>query len=128
VRRILCLGAHSDDIEIGVGGTLLSLASKHPDVEIWWAVFSALGYALKKLAKADSLREEVNTKGVRVMSVFTGRTATPRIQALSADEGRRYDPERLLQPADIASVVLNAVSLPWTAEVTNITIRPMVKS
>jgi NADP-dependent 3-hydroxy acid dehydrogenase YdfG len=88
--------------------------------------FAATQHAFKALA--DSLREEVNTKGVRVMSVFTGRTATPRIQALSADEGRPYDPERLLQPADVASVVLNAVSIPWTAEVTNITIRPMLKS
>jgi NADP-dependent 3-hydroxy acid dehydrogenase YdfG len=33
----------------------------------------------------------------------------------------------LLQPADVASVVLNALSLPWTAEVTNISIRPMHK-
>jgi NADP-dependent 3-hydroxy acid dehydrogenase YdfG len=34
----------------------------------------------------------------------------------------------LLQPEDVASVVLNALALPWTAEVTNIHIRPMQKS
>jgi LmbE family N-acetylglucosaminyl deacetylase len=43
VRRILCLGAHSDDIEIGAGGTLLKLAGEATDLEISWVVFSAPG-------------------------------------------------------------------------------------
>jgi LmbE family N-acetylglucosaminyl deacetylase len=43
VRRILCLGAHSDDIEIGAGGTLLKLMAEIPDLEIYWVVFSAPG-------------------------------------------------------------------------------------
>jgi LmbE family N-acetylglucosaminyl deacetylase len=43
VRRILCLGAHSDDIEIGAGGTLLKLAEKQTDLEVRWVVFSAPG-------------------------------------------------------------------------------------
>src|ERR1700722_14561692 len=43
VRRILCLGAHSDDIEIGAGGTLLKLIAEVPDLEICWVVFSAPG-------------------------------------------------------------------------------------
>jgi LmbE family N-acetylglucosaminyl deacetylase len=42
-RRILCLGAHSDDIEIGVGGTLLKLLAQVPESEICWVVFSAPG-------------------------------------------------------------------------------------
>jgi LmbE family N-acetylglucosaminyl deacetylase len=43
VRRVLCLGAHSDDIEIGAGGTLLKLVGQVPDVEILWVVCSAPG-------------------------------------------------------------------------------------
>jgi LmbE family N-acetylglucosaminyl deacetylase len=39
--RILCLGAHSDDIEIGCGGTLLQWLRDHPSLEIVWAVASA---------------------------------------------------------------------------------------
>lgn len=88
--------------------------------------FAATQHAFKALA--DSLREEVNTEGIRVTSIFTGRTATPRIQSLHASENCPYQPELLLQPADVASVVVNALSLPWSAEVTNITIRPMRKS
>jgi LmbE family N-acetylglucosaminyl deacetylase len=42
-RRILCLGAHSDDIEIGCGGTLLTLSQRHTDLEILWVVFSGEG-------------------------------------------------------------------------------------
>lgn len=41
--RILCLGAHSDDIEIGCGGTVLRLLEEHPDAEVHWVVFSATG-------------------------------------------------------------------------------------
>jgi NADP-dependent 3-hydroxy acid dehydrogenase YdfG len=88
--------------------------------------FAATQHAFKAIA--DSLREEVNNECVRVLSVFTGRTATPRIQTLHAEQDRPYHPEMLLQPEDVASVVLNALSLPWTAEVTNISIRPMRKS
>jgi len=88
--------------------------------------FSATQHAFKALA--DALRDEVNGDGVRVLSVFPGRTATSRIEALHRKEGRPYRPEVLLQPEDVASVVVNALTLPWTAEVTNITIRPMQKS
>ena len=41
--RILCLGAHSDDIEIGCGGTVLRLLRDYPAAEVTWVVFSASG-------------------------------------------------------------------------------------
>lgn len=41
LRHILCLGAHSDDIEIGCGGTLLRLIDEHPQVQVTWVVFSS---------------------------------------------------------------------------------------
>ena len=40
-RRVLCLGSHSDDLEIGCGGTLLKLIESHGDVSVNWIVFSA---------------------------------------------------------------------------------------
>ncbi|MGH9355101.1 MAG: PIG-L deacetylase family protein, partial [Terriglobia bacterium] len=40
---ILCLGAHSDDIEIGCGGTILRLAEQYPGAVFHWVVFSAIG-------------------------------------------------------------------------------------
>lgn len=40
LRRILCLGAHCDDIEIGCGGTLLQILAASPGVEVDWVVFT----------------------------------------------------------------------------------------
>lgn len=41
--QVLCLGCHSDDIEIGCGGTILRLAGEYPDCVFHWVVFSAIG-------------------------------------------------------------------------------------
>jgi LmbE family N-acetylglucosaminyl deacetylase len=40
-RRILALGAHADDIEIGCGGTMLRLAEERPELEVLWVVMAA---------------------------------------------------------------------------------------
>ncbi|MBR1138450.1 MULTISPECIES: PIG-L deacetylase family protein [Bradyrhizobium] len=40
VRRLLCIGAHSDDIEIGAGGTVLRIMRENPDVAVTWCVLS----------------------------------------------------------------------------------------
>jgi NAD(P)-dependent dehydrogenase (short-subunit alcohol dehydrogenase family) len=90
------------------------------------AQYAATKHALRAIA--DSLREEVNPKGVRVLSVYLGRTATPMQEALFREEGKEYRPELLLQPEDVASVVVHSLMLPRTAEVTDISIRPMRNS
>ena len=88
--------------------------------------FAATQHALKAIA--DSLREEVNADGVRVVSLYCGRTATPRMEAIYKLEGREYKPELLLQPEDIAEVLINTLMVPRTAEVTNLHMRPLIKS
>ena len=88
--------------------------------------FAATQHALRAIA--DTLRQEVNGDGIRVLSVFPGRTATARQETLHAKEGKQYRPELLLQPEDIATMVIAALTLPRTAEVTDISIRPMLKS
>lgn len=40
VRRVLCIGAHCDDIEIGCGGTLLQLVARHPGVHVSWLILT----------------------------------------------------------------------------------------
>jgi len=87
--------------------------------------YASTKHALRALA--DNLRDEVNEDGVRVTSVYPGRVATPLQQRLSAIEGREYEPERLLQPDDVAAVILAAIRLPRTGEVTDINIRPALK-
>jgi NADP-dependent 3-hydroxy acid dehydrogenase YdfG len=87
--------------------------------------FAATQHALKAIA--DSLREEINPNGVRVVTVYPGRTATARQARIHAIEGRPYAPERLMQPEDVASVVLNALTLPRSTELTDVRVRPMRK-
>ena len=87
--------------------------------------FSATQHALRALA--ETLRAELNAEGIRVLNVFPGRTATDRQRRIFRDEGRAYEPERLLQPEDIARLIVDTLALPRTAEVTDIQIRPMLK-
>jgi len=69
LRRILCLGAHSDDIEIGVGGTLLKLAAQASDLEVWWVVFSAPGLRAEEAHRsADEFLSGVARKQVKIGS------------------------------------------------------------
>jgi len=88
--------------------------------------YAASKHALK--AVADSLREEVNPAGVRVLSLFLGRTASPMQAAVYAMEHKPYNPELLMQPGDVASVAIHALTLPGSVEVTEISMRPLVKS
>jgi LmbE family N-acetylglucosaminyl deacetylase len=45
---LLCLGAHSDDIEIGAGGTILELMASKVQLEVHWCVLSAIGERAKE--------------------------------------------------------------------------------
>lgn len=87
--------------------------------------YAATKHALKAIA--DGLRDEVNADGVRVLSLYVGRTAT-RMQAdLHAMEGKAYDPGALIQPEDVAALTVQVLSLPRSVEVTDINLRPLRK-
>jgi NADP-dependent 3-hydroxy acid dehydrogenase YdfG len=88
--------------------------------------YAATKHALR--AVADTLRAEVNGQHVRVLSVFLGRMASRMQQAVHQHEGRSYNPATLLQPEDVASMIMAALQLSRTAEVTDLHIRPMQKS
>lgn len=89
------------------------------------AAYSASKHALK--AVADALRDEVKKEGLRVISVYPGRTATRMQAEASKAEGIRYVPESLMQPEDVARVVLDALRLDRKAEITDISLRPVSK-
>jgi NADP-dependent 3-hydroxy acid dehydrogenase YdfG len=88
--------------------------------------YAATKHALRAIA--ESLRAEVNETGVRVLSLYLGRTATPMQAAVHELEGRPYRPELLIQPDDVAHVVICALGLPRSAEVTEIRMRPLRKT
>jgi LmbE family N-acetylglucosaminyl deacetylase len=65
--RILCLGAHSDDIEIGCGGTILRLVKEHKDLEFYWVVFSSDPSRMREaLISAKRFLSQVRKKTVVV--------------------------------------------------------------
>jgi LmbE family N-acetylglucosaminyl deacetylase len=69
VGRVLALGSHADDIEIGCGATLLALSRARPDVHVTWVVFTAKGEREREArASADAFlgdRAEVIVHGFR---------------------------------------------------------------
>lgn len=87
-----------------------------------WGPYGASKHGLKALA--DALRQEERPNGVRVTSVFPGRTATPMQAKVHRQEGRTYDAERFMDPGSVATAVLTAIDLPRDAEIVNLTVRP----
>lgn len=88
--------------------------------------FAVTQHALRALT--DALRDELNPRGVRVASIYPGRTATPRQVEIHELEGKAYAPDRLLQPEDVAEVVVDVLTHPRTGEITDVRVRPMAKS
>lgn len=71
--QVLFLGAHSDDIEIGCGGTILRLIQEYPEPEVTWVVFSALGERGEEARKsAQEFLKDVRHKRVLVHDVKDG--------------------------------------------------------
>ena len=67
--HVLCLGAHSDDIEIGCGGTILRLIELRPAVRIDWVVFSSTAPRRREaLRSADLFLKGVRAKKIAIRS------------------------------------------------------------
>jgi short-subunit dehydrogenase len=92
------------------------------------AGLSAYGAGKRGLqAATDALRQEVNRDGIRVLSVYPGRTDTPMQRAVLAAEQRVAPPDTMIRAEDVAAMVVAALDVPRTAEVTDIMMRPMRK-
>lgn len=87
-----------------------------------WAAYAASKHGLKALA--DALRGEEARHGVRVTSVYPGRTATPMQARVHEQEGADYDPERFIDPESVATTILTALDLPADAAITDLAVRP----
>lgn len=66
---LLCLGAHSDDIEIGAGGLLLNLMERGVKLDVVWCVLSAVGDREKEAqSSAASFLSEAASATIELMS------------------------------------------------------------
>lgn len=87
-----------------------------------WSAYAASKHGLRALA--DALRSEESEHGVRVTSVYPGRTATPMQERVHQQEGREYDASRFITADSVATTVLTALDLPDDAALTDLTVRP----
>jgi NADP-dependent 3-hydroxy acid dehydrogenase YdfG len=87
-----------------------------------WSAYAASKHGLKALA--DSLRHEEHGNGIRVTSVYPGRTASPMQAKVHQQEGRTYDPSQWTAPESVATTILMCLDLPQDAEVNDLTVRP----
>jgi NADP-dependent 3-hydroxy acid dehydrogenase YdfG len=87
-----------------------------------WSAYAASKHGLRALA--DSLRAEEHGNGVRVTTVYPGRTATPMQVKVHQQEGKAYEAARWIDPESVATAVLTAIDLPRDAEITDLTVRP----
>lgn len=98
-RRILCLGAHCDDIEIGCGGTILRFLQEDPAREIYWRVFSS--NPIRKREALESARlflERAQSKKVAVLNYRDSffPTLHQRIKLEFEKLKKEFDPDLIL--------------------------------
>jgi LmbE family N-acetylglucosaminyl deacetylase len=98
--RILALGAHADDIEIGAAGLLLELAAGRSDLEIGWIVLSG-DDARAAEARASATRL-VDGRAKLTVETYAFRERffphLPELKEQFDDLGRRFDPDLVLAP------------------------------
>lgn len=101
--RVLALGAHADDIEIGCGGTVLRLISERPHMDVHWAVLSGGGTPREgeALASANGFLADAPQLHISVASFrdghfpFTGSVIKDYIE----DNFKSVDPHLVLTHA-----------------------------
>lgn len=87
-----------------------------------WAAYAASKHGLRALA--DALRGEEAGAGVRVTTVYPGRTATPMQEKVHSQEGKDYDPGAWIRPETVAEAILHVLDLPGDAVLTDLTLKP----
>jgi short-subunit dehydrogenase len=87
-----------------------------------WSAYAASKHGLKALA--DALRGEERANGVRVTSVYPGRTATPMQAKVHQQEGKEYDADRWMTAESVATTVITALDLPPGTHLTDLSVRP----
>jgi LmbE family N-acetylglucosaminyl deacetylase len=95
--RVLAIGSHADDIEIGCGGTLLRLAGELEALELHWVVLSAGGErADEARASAEAFRAEAEVLGFRDAFFRYGDEVKEFFEELKG----RFDPDLVLTHHD----------------------------
>lgn len=90
----------------------------HPE----WSAYAASKHGLRALA--DSLRGEEREHGVRVTTVYPGRTATPMQAKVHDQEGKEYDGGDWIRAETVAAAIRHVLDLPRDATIPDVTVSP----
>jgi LmbE family N-acetylglucosaminyl deacetylase len=97
LRRVLAIGCHADDIEIGCGGTLLTLIRALPDLELTWLVLAASGEREQEArSSADAYLSAIGGGSVEVhgfRDTFLPYVGGGEVKEVFAELGRRLAPQ-----------------------------------
>jgi LmbE family N-acetylglucosaminyl deacetylase len=99
VRRVLAIGAHSDDLEIGCGGTVIALTRVHGDVSVHWVVLAASEERGDEArASAEALLASAAHRTIEVHSFRDGYLphTAGRVKDAFEDLKARVDPQLIL--------------------------------
>ncbi|QZY30167.1 SDR family oxidoreductase [Nocardioides coralli] len=88
-----------------------------------WASYNASKFGLRGFA--DALRQEEAEHGVRVSSVYPGRTATRMQERVHAQEGKEYDASQWIRPETVAEEIVRLLDLSRDATIPDVTLRPL---
>ncbi len=97
--KVLCLGAHSDDIEIGCGGTILKLIENYPNIIFYWVIFSSSVEREKEaICSSNNFLKKVAEKQVVVKSFRDGFLPFLAIEVKDAFEQikKEFNPDLIL--------------------------------
>ena len=87
-----------------------------------WASYNAAKFGLRGFA--DALRQEEQPFGVRVSTIYPGRTATPMQEQVHAQEGKEYDADAWIRPDTVVDAILHVLDLPDDATIPDLVVRP----
>jgi short-subunit dehydrogenase len=87
-----------------------------------WSAYAASKHGLRALA--DALRAEELDNGVRVTSVYPGRTATPMQAKVHEQEDKEYDGAEWITPETVANAIEHVLDLPDDATIPDMTVSP----
>jgi short-subunit dehydrogenase len=87
-----------------------------------WSAYAASKHGLRALA--DALRAEELGNGVRVSTVYPGRTATPMQQKVHEQEGKEYAAGDWIAPQTVADAIRHVLDLPRDATIPDVTVSP----
>jgi short-subunit dehydrogenase len=122
VAPMLLTRALLEPVRRGRGTHLFVNSGSGLRANLGWASYNAAKFGLRGFA--DALRQEEQAFGVRVSTVYPGRTATAMQERVHAQEGKEYDATDWIRPDTVVDAILHVLDLGDDATIPDLVVRP----